>query len=150
MQLETYKYEINGLKQYRFVSKGRKDILKLVQFKPTWDPDIINLGFGDELPDGTIDDKSISDNGDTIKVLATVVQIANDFLERFSGKKIAFTGSTPNRTKLYLRILRMYFSEFSENFLISAYSERDGIISEVDFNPKAEENYLVFLVKRKL
>lgn len=150
MQLETYKYEISGLKQYRFVSKGKKDIVKLVQFKPTQDSGIINLGFGDELPDGTIDDKSISDNGDIIKVLATVVQIAYDFSEAFPDKKISFTGSTLERTKLYYRILAMYFDEFSENFLISGVVERNGLMVEVDFDPKRTEKYLVYFVKRKL
>jgi hypothetical protein len=150
MQLETYKYDIIGVKQYRFVSKGRKDIIKLVQFKPTRDPDIINLGFGDELPDGTIDDKSISDNGDIIKVLATVVKIAFDFTGEFPDKIISFTGSTPERTKLYYRILAMYFNEFSENFLISGGVDRNGLMIEVDFDPKLSEEYLVYFVKRKL
>lgn len=68
----------------------------------------------------------------------------------FPEKKIAFIGSTPERTKLYFRILRMYFTEFSDNFLIYAFVERNGIIIEVDFSPKTAENYLVFLVKRKL
>jgi hypothetical protein len=34
---------------------------------------LYNLGFGDLLPDGKIDDKVTSNNGDIIKVLSTVI-----------------------------------------------------------------------------
>jgi len=41
------------------------------------------MGFGDLQPDGSIDDKANSNNGDMIKVLATMVQVLGDFVSKF-------------------------------------------------------------------
>lgn len=61
--------------RYVFVSDGKKKIQKIVDFVPLRQGNIINLGFGDLSPDGSIDDKANSNNGDIIKVLATVIDI---------------------------------------------------------------------------
>ena len=149
MNLETYAYSIVGFKRYKFISIGKKQIVKLVQFKPTTEKNIVNLGFGDQLPNGNIDDKSISDNGDILKVFATVIRIAYDFSTRFPSLKIIFTGSTPERTNLYNRILRMYYTEFSKDFFITAFIEKRETIFEVDFDPENSIGYTAFLIKRK-
>ena len=149
MNLETYAYSIVGFKRYKFISIGKKQIVKLVQFKPTTEKNIVNLGFGDQLPNGNIDDKSISDNGDILKVFATVIRIAYDFSTRFPSLKIIFTGSTPERTNLYNRILRMYYAEFSKDFFITAFIEKRETIFEVDFDPENSIGYTAFLIKRK-
>lgn len=60
---------------FEFVSIGPNGrINKLVQYTPTNYKDLYNLGFGDKNIDtGEIDDNAISNNGDSEKVLATVV-----------------------------------------------------------------------------
>ncbi len=60
----------------------------------------------DLLASGKIDDKANSNNGDIIKVLSTVILIIKDFTEENPEAKIAFSGSTKERTALYQRILK--------------------------------------------
>src|SRR5580700_8060662 len=45
-----------------------------------------------------------SNNGDMVKVLATVVQIIRDFAIQFPDIKLIFFGSSQERTNLYGRI----------------------------------------------
>ncbi len=63
------------LQTFEFISEGRKGLIhKLVQYKQTNLKDIFNLAFGDkDHTSGEIDDTVISNNGDSEKVLATVV-----------------------------------------------------------------------------
>ena len=149
MNIETYSYNIISIREYSFTSTGKKKIIKLVQFKPTRDTDIVNLGFGDQLPGGRIDDTSVLDNRDILKVFGTVIQIAYDFTEQFPHLTIAFTGSTPLRTNLYNRILKTYYLEFSKEFTITGIVEKRGTIFEIDFEPEFPGKYLVFFIKRK-
>lgn len=76
------------------------------------------FGFGDLLPDGSINDKANSNNGDILKVMATVVDILKHFTARYPGKVIYFVGSTDERTRLYGRILRTYYYSFSQEFAL--------------------------------
>ena len=107
-----YTYTLEGSHRYRFVSTGRTSILKAVDFSPLGFDNIYNLGFGDLLPDGSFDTEVKSNNGDILKVLTTVVQITRDFTSQFPGIDLFFIGSTAERTKLYARILKMYYNDF--------------------------------------
>ncbi len=62
---------------YTFVSIGKKgEIVKAVQIQE-FQQNIFNLGFGDLDPNtNAVNDKIISNNGDTEVVLATVISIA--------------------------------------------------------------------------
>ena len=76
--MELDKYELKSgerLEVYEFISVGPNGrITKLVQYTPTNYKDLYNLGFGDKNAEtGEIDDNVISNNGDSEKVLATVV-----------------------------------------------------------------------------
>jgi hypothetical protein len=66
--------------------------------------------MGDLQPDQTVDVESISDNGDRDLILATVIQTLLAFFEEYPSAFVAFTGSTPERTRLY-RILLSRESE---------------------------------------
>ena len=80
MVTPLYKYEKQNQVSYSFVSKGRRGVItKIVQFTPTSINGIFNLAYGDLLPEGDIDDKSNSNNGDMIKVLGTVIEIVKEF-----------------------------------------------------------------------
>lgn len=72
------RYELiaeESLKVYEFTSEVPKgQIPKLIKFSETALKDFYNLVFGDKNFDtGEIDDKVISNNGDSEQVLATVV-----------------------------------------------------------------------------
>ena len=148
MKDSTYPYDHVQASRYTFTSIGKKRIAKEVVFTHTGIRNIVNMGFGDLLPDGSIDDKANSNNGDIVRVLATIVQILIDFTSKFPNTEIFFSGSTQERTKLYTRILRTYYASFNKEFTINVLiKERDGY-SELPFEPKADLKFLGFLIKR--
>ena len=148
MGQQPYPYTRKLSFRYTFVSKGKARIEKLVVFAPTPVRDIFNLGFGDLLDDGTIDDTANSNNGDLVKVLATVIQILKEFTREYPYAKVVFSGSTPTRTALYRRILKVYYPTFSNEFIISALIEGSLGYREVPFDHSANEKYLAFFVQR--
>ncbi|HMH20884.1 MAG TPA: hypothetical protein VK563_03870 [Puia sp.] len=134
--------------RYIFTSIGKKKIIKAVDFTPTSIKNLYSLSFGDLLPDGLIDDAANSNNGDIVKVLATVVQIAKDFTTQYPDIKLVFTGSTEERTKLYTRILNMYYKDFSRDFKITAFIRSSDFYEEVNFELNATIVYFAFFIKR--
>jgi len=149
MNQKAYLYNTIDPKTYRFTSEGKRTIVKLVEFTPTGQPNMFNLGFGDLLPDGKMDDKTISDNGDMKKVFATVIQIVIDFTAKYPFLKIFFSGSSPGRTKMYCRILKTYYAAFSPKFRITGLIEQESEIIEVDYDPVIFNQWLAFFVERK-
>ena len=105
------------------------------------------MGFGDLLSNGTVDDLSNSNNGDIIKVLSTVITILKEFINSTPDIKIVFTGSTKERTRLYQRIIKMNFYQFSKDFIISGLIKTDNQYKEVIFEPSNEVEYLAFFIK---
>ena len=61
--------------RFEFISEGPKGaIRKLIEFQATTDPEVYNLALGDKDPlSGDINDLAVSNNGDTEKVLSTVI-----------------------------------------------------------------------------
>ena len=142
----SYYHTIKG--HYIFVSAGKKHIQKVVQFESTVNENIINIGFGDLLEDGSIDDTIKSNNGDMIRVLATVIEILKDYTGRHPDKEILFTGSTRQRTRLYTRILKTYYREFKKDFHISAIILSNKTTKRVVFDPIRSAEYVAFLIRR--
>jgi hypothetical protein len=126
----------------------KKRIEKVVDFVPIGIKNIMNLGFGDLLPDGSVDDTANSNNGDLIKVLATVIGILRDYTAEYPQVEIFFAGSTIERTKLYTRILKTYYLTFSKEFTISAVAGSENVNKRIPFDPMANIEYLGFLIKR--
>ncbi len=108
MNQHPYAFKRHHVTRYTFTSVGKKRIKKIVDFTMFGLKDTYNLAFGDLLPDGSIDDKANSNNGDIVKVLSTVVAILKEFTSTRPEANIVFTGSTDLRMKLYTRILRTY------------------------------------------
>ncbi|WP_435222021.1 DUF6934 family protein [Niabella hirudinis] len=106
-----------------------------------------HLCFGDLLPNGSIDGSVHSDNGDIIKVLVTVICILKEFTLLRPNIKIMFVGSTPERQRLYQRILKMYHSGFIKEFAITGLIETDQGYKELIFKPESHFIYLAFLCK---
>ena len=150
MTQPSYPYDRRYATRYTFVSKGRKGaILKAVQFTPTSLKNILNLSFGDLQPGGRIDDTVNTNNNDIIRVIATVIDIVNDFTSENPGIKIVFTGSSQARTSLYFRVLKMYGEVFSKTYVITALIKEDNLFTEVPFEPESGDEYSAFFISRK-
>ena len=148
MTYVPYSYKHVALRRYIFTSVGRNEIKKVVEFVPLKAKNVMNLGFGDLLPDGSFDDKANSNNGDILKVLATAVYILKHFTTQHPEITVFFTGSTKERTRLYTRIIKTYYSLFSKEFVLYGIIATDRDNVTILFNSEAELEYLAFLIKR--
>jgi Family of unknown function (DUF6934) len=142
------KYELKSgeqLEVFEFISVGGKGrIPKIVQYSPTNYKDLFNLGFGDKnIETGEIDDTVISNNGDSEKVLATVVATLYAFFDKHKETMVYATGSTKSRTRLYRMGITKYIDEIIKDFEI--YGELENGWEEF----QKEVDYESFLVKLK-
>jgi hypothetical protein len=134
----------DDLSSFDFLSKGhRGDLLKQIVFEPFRNGTIYQLVFGNLVAENEIDDFSINDNGDRNKILATVVQVVDNYTKRYPERMIYFRGSTPSRTRLYRMAIGLNLEEFSLTFDI--YGETPNGI--VPFCKNLE--VVAFLIKRK-
>ena len=100
------------------------------------------------MPDDSIDDKANSNNGDLVKVLATVIEILRHFTMQYPDAEIYFEGSTEDRTALYARILKNYYSIYSKEFAIAGVIDAENTINIIPYEPSSERKFLAFLIKR--
>ena len=130
---------------FEFISEGPKGLIhKLVRYQPTNLKDVYNLAFGDkDLKSGEIDDTIISNNGDSEKVLASVVSSIYAFTDKYPDSWIYATGSTKARTRLYRIGISKFLSEVTDDFDVFGEKNDDW----ESFNKNSE--YEGFLVKRK-
>lgn len=104
--------------RYEFTSVGKQAILKVVIFNTTDLFGIYSLTLANLLPDGSLDDMTINDNGDMETILATVVQCINAFLGKYPKAIVAFSGSTIARTRLYRIAIARELQEATKRFNI--------------------------------
>lgn len=147
MKLDRYEIKAGEeLTTFEFISEGPKGkISKLIQFTLTNYEGLYNLAFGDKDPiTGDIDDRSISNNGDSERVLATVVAAVYAFTDRYSDVWIYATGSTKVRTRLYRIGISKYLDEAQDDFLIygQIHNEWEEFVKGRD--------YEAFVVKKKI
>lgn len=146
MKYPKYQYSSEEQMQYyEFVSIGSKGkIKKIVEYSTTSINEVYNLAFGDydESIDG-IDDKSITNNGDSQKVLATVASTVYAFTGKYPNAWVHVTGSTTVRTRLYRMGITNNLAEISEDFHVY------GLINDKWENFIIGEDYEAFLVTRK-
>lgn len=146
MKLPKYQLKsTDTLLSYEFVSEGPKGLIqKRIQFTLINKEEVYNLAFGDKDPvSGEIDDLAISNNGDSEKILATIVGAFYTFWDKNPEAWIFATGSTPSRTRLYQTGIAKYYQYLSEEFEIYGQVEEDWQLFELG------KNYLAFLAKRK-
>jgi hypothetical protein len=147
MNLDKYTLTASpDFQSFRFYSVGSKGrIQKVVQFQEMLGTDYFNLAFGDlDLTSGEFDDLSKSNNGDSEKVLATVVTALYNFLEKYPNATVYAKGSTPVRTRLYRMGIFKFYNE--DELGISVFGEL-----EHGFEPfHAGQDYLGFLVRKKI
>lgn len=134
--------------EYEFVSMGPNGVFKkIVQFTQTINHEIYNLGFGDKLENGEIDDLVRNDNRDRNKILATIAATVYEFTSVYSDKYVFFSGSTPERTRLYRMALSKNLKELQEDFeIFGVNSSGQEYVTEIF---RKGENYAGFLIKRK-
>lgn len=117
----------DDLMTFEFISEGPNGrIPKLVQFTPTNLKGLYILAFGDkDNLTGQIDDLVISNNGDSEKMLATVIATVYAFTDKYPGTWIYATGSTEARTRLYRMGISKYLSEVKNDFEILGETNDD-------------------------
>ncbi|MBO9564224.1 MAG: hypothetical protein J7621_15680 [Niastella sp.] len=138
----------NDYHQYEFTSIGPKgEIPKIIQFTVTEDESIVNLAFGNKKEDGSIDDLTRDNNNDRNKILATVVSVVIVFCKVYPEKWVLFTGSTPERTRLYRMAITLNYEELAIDFeIVGLLKDMDAYI-DVPFGKGID--YLGFLVRHK-
>ena len=144
----AYPYKRQGYERYIFTSVGRNRIVKLVDFSPTKTKNLYHLGFGDLMPDGTLDYTVNSNNGDIVKVLMTIIQIIRDFTAQFPEIMIFFSGSSEERIQMFRRFLVRYYEYFKDEFIITAFILTNVFFEEVEFDPQYYDTYFAFFIKR--
>ena len=130
---------------YEFTSTGKKGMIKkLVVFSKTNVKGVYNLGFGDkdELT-GDINDLTITNNGDSQKVLATVASTIYSFTDIYTDAYIFATGSTKARNRLYRIGIANNYSLIQKDF------EVFGLQGEKWHPFDKSLEFDAFLVKRK-
>jgi hypothetical protein len=135
--------------EYNFLSVGPKgNIPKIVQFKPTANTEIYNLAFGNKNVDGSLDDITKDDNKDRNKILATVVLSIKLFTAEYPTKWVFFSGSTPERTRLYRMAVTLNLYELSIDYQIyGVLQDMENGLVNVPFLKGVD--YFGFLIKRK-
>ncbi len=121
MLLDRYEYSSERLALfYEFISEGPKGrIRKIVEYTPTTIENVYNLAFGDyDDTIGGINDKIITNNGDSQKILATVASTVYAFTGKYPEAEIYATGSTAARTRLYRMGLTNNLIEISKDFFV--------------------------------
>jgi hypothetical protein len=146
--MKIAKYQLKAgyeLLSYEFISEGSKGLItKRIQFTLVNRQGVYNLAFGDkDSVTGEIDDKVVSNNGDSEKVLATVVSAVFAFFDQHPNVWIFVTGSTVARTRLYQMGISKYYDEISDELEIYGQIEEDWYLFEKN------TDYLAFLTKLK-
>jgi hypothetical protein len=146
MRVDKYKLRFEAsATSFRFVSEGPKgNIRKLIIFQPTELSNVFNLAFGDEVGvAGDLDDVVVSGNGDSEKVLATVVSALYVFFEKYPNASILAVGSTSARNRLYRMGITKFFELIIQDFYLF------GLVGEEFYDFKLDKSYSGYLVQRK-
>lgn len=146
MKLDRYELKSDDqLTTFSFLSEGAKGkIEKLIQFSSVNQNNLYNLAFGDRNPlTDDIDDNVVTDNGDSEKVLATVVAAVYAFCDKFPLAWIYATGSTLSRTRLYRMGINKYYDIVKTDFEIFGQAQ-----SEWERYEKGKD-YQAFVIQRK-
>ncbi len=148
--MDKPKYEFEGpVTEYRYnftsVSTA-KEVEKIVRFSATSYEGIYNLSLLDRWADGgESSDKAETKNKDMDKVLATVLQIVVDFLDKNPDWVVYIEGSEAKRKRLYQILLNREYDQLKEKYKILGIF--DGY-NEVEPFEKAK-NYDSFMISKR-
>ena len=147
MRNEQYGVEISSASMvFEFVSEGPKGaIRKRVSYRQIGNENIYNLGFGDiNSETNEIDDKVVSDNNDSKKVLSTVASTVYIFTKEYPDVVVYAEGSTATRTRLYRIGISNNLEELTKTFDVYGYLENTGWMVY-----EKNKNYSAFYIIRK-
>jgi hypothetical protein len=132
--------------RFEFISEGKKGtVRKLIEFQKTNNPEVYNLAFGDfNEKTQEFDDLAITGNGDTEKVLITVVHAVFIFYTKYPDVFVFACGSTEARTRLYRMGITRYYEEMKKDFYL--YGQIGDNFVEFEIG----KEYEGFLVQKKL
>jgi hypothetical protein len=110
--------------QFEFVSEGKNGkFIKKVVIAETNYHNLYNLSLTDfNAKTNYFDDLSVSNNGDTLKILATVAQCVVYFFENYPDPRIYATGSTLSRNRLYRMGISNHYELIAIDYLIFGQS----------------------------
>lgn len=147
MQKPKYHYKSeDSFELFEFYSEGPKGVIKkIVEYQKTSDENIYNLAFGDyDETANSLDDLSVTNNGDSMKVLATVASTVYAFMDKHPGAWIVASGSTAVRTRLYRMGITNNLAEISADFSIFGFTKAERWEEFV-----TGEDYEAFLLMKK-
>jgi hypothetical protein len=147
VELSRYEFEFDEvLSEFTFTSTGQNGrINKVISFKETKLLGYYNLAFGDVLDKSEgLNDFIVSNNGDSQKVLATVVAAINAFTAKYPFRWIYAIGSTRSRTRLYQIGIVRYLDRIEKDY------ELYGLLNGQWQEFKKGFNYEAFLARRKI
>lgn len=141
-----YKVETaTDFQTFEFISIGPKGyITKIVRYTEINIKGFYNLGFGDKDPvTGLISDLTVTNNGDSQKVLATVAATLYAFTDYYPNSTVIATGSTEARTRLYRVGITNNIETIKLDYDVFGLTEDDWEIFRKDVT------YSAFLVRKK-
>lgn len=146
MNKPSYEFEqSNNQLTYKFWSVGNKgEVLKAVIFQQVSE-EVFNVVLGDfDEETETINDQSITDNGDMPKIIATVIHCIDNFFESYQEKLVYIEGNHPIKQKLYQRAIKNNLQDIEIHYKVFGVLPHEDI--EI-FN--AEQAYTAFIIQRK-
>jgi hypothetical protein len=147
MDYEKYFYKSeNQLHVFEFISEGNNGkVKKIVEYTETSNENVYNLCFGDfDESTNSINYLSVTNNGDSLKVLATVVSTVYAFTEKYPHAWVFATGSSLVRTRLYRMGITNNLAEISNDFAIFSFDIEENWVEFL-----VGEDYEAFLITKK-
>lgn len=146
MKLPRYSITFeDNLRTFYFISEGKNGIVEKVVHYDEIAVGVFNLALADRNPiTNQWDDEVVTDNDDTEKILATVIDTVYIFTTANPTAYIYAKGSTHSRNRLYRRSITKYLEQALEDFII--WGELEDENTEL-FNPTTD--YIGFLIQRK-
>lgn len=131
---------------YEFISEGPKGLItKIVEFTETGTENVYNLGFADyDKKTKTTNDLAVTNNGDSLKVLATVASTVYAFTQKNPKAWILATGSTSVRSRLYRMGITNNLAEINIDFEVFGLNRKGNWDKFI-----LGEDYEAFLLTRK-
>jgi hypothetical protein len=147
MNKPKYLYKTEGeFTIYEFYSEGIKGrVRKMVEYTETGTDGVFNLAFGDfDEITNSINDLSVTNNGDSLKVLATVASTVYAFFDKHPNAYVVAIGSTSARTRLYRMGITNNLTEIEEDFIVY------GLTDEFNWEKfEVGKDYEAFLITKK-
>jgi hypothetical protein len=135
---------------YTFYSRGKRDILKVIAFRPIEKDGnkYYNWGFGDLVKNKTggfvVDDKTESNNGDVRRVLYTVVSTLSAFFEINPEATVSIEGSNRQRMSIYEKFVARRWKDIEALYDVKGF--RNGQIEP--FQEAMDFDYLLISKKK--